>query len=51
MHQLNDQWIEIIDGQERMVKAVEKCGKCTGYKHEVPINYCPKCGRKLKEVK
>ena len=23
MHQLNDQWTEIIDGQEHMVKAVE----------------------------
>lgn len=27
---LGDQWIEIIDGQEHMVKAVGKCGKCTG---------------------
>ena len=27
MHQLGDQWIEIIDGQEHMVKAVKIIGK------------------------
>ena len=29
MHQLGDQWVEIIDGQEHMVKAVEgPCERC-----------------------
>lgn len=28
MHKLGDQWIEIIDGQEHMVKAVEINGYC-----------------------
>ena len=44
MHKLNDQWIEIIDGVEHMVKAVaiesEKdsdCGGCTFYRHG---NFC-----------
>ena len=31
MHKLGDQWIEIIDGQEHMVKAVENTtGNCKG---------------------
>ena len=29
-HEIGEQWVEVIDGQEHMVKAVEKNGKCTG---------------------
>lgn len=30
MHKLGDQWIEIIDGQEHMVKAVNSTYNCNG---------------------
>ena len=36
MHQLGDQWIEIIDGQEHMVKAVkgDECRGCRECREE-----------------
>lgn len=30
MHQLGDQWIELIDGEEHMVKAVNSTYNCNG---------------------
>lgn len=40
MHTLGDQWIELIDGQEHMVKAVKKNGKCTGCVHLFQQDRC-----------
>jgi len=30
MHKLGDQWVEVIDGQEHMVKAVDSTYNCNG---------------------
>jgi hypothetical protein len=30
MRKLNEQWVEVIDGQEHMVKAVKQTNKCSG---------------------
>lgn len=48
MHKLGDQWTEIIDGQEHMVKAVETtvhppCGLCM-YSHGYQCTYPSELG-------
>ena len=45
MHKLGDQWIEIIDGQEHMVKAVENTtGNCKGCDLQIVDNCYGACG-------
>lgn len=48
MHKLGDQWIELIDGEEHMVKAVETtvhppCGLCM-YSHGYQCTYPSELG-------
>ena len=44
-----EMWIDDTNDGERVIATDSPCAPPSSYAWSIPINYCPFCGRKLKE--